>query len=237
MSELHDGMTTKQIYTQAFSHLKSEDRPSAGRYHLRTALMELGPSGHPFEQFVGKLLEAEGFSTEVAIVARGRCISHELDVVAHKGNEHIMVECKFHNQYGTKSDAKVALYVQARFEDIEKRWRAEPEHGTKLHGVWLVTNTKLTSDATDYAKCVGMHALGWNYPEIDSLQELVERYGLHPLTCITRLNRSQKQALIDEGLVLCKDLPAHVEALQKIVGTKARVDEILREARELTTIV
>jgi len=235
--ELHDGMTTKQIYSRAFSYLRHSDRSTAGRYHLRTALMELGPSGHPFEQFIGKLLEAEGFRTEVAIVARGRCISHELDVVAHKNNEHIMVECKFHNRPGTKSDAKVALYVQARFEDIEKRWKTQPEHGTKLHGVWLVTNTKLTSDATDYAACVHMHALGWNYPARGSLQELVERYGLHPVTCLTLLNRLQKQELIRERLVLCKDLLGSQGVLQKVVGTKARAEEILREVRELTKAV
>jgi Holliday junction resolvase len=235
--ELRDGMTTKQIYSRAFSYLRRKERPTAGRYHLRMALIELGPSGHPFEQFVGKLLEAEGFSTEVAIVARGRCISHELDVVAHKGNEHIMVECKFHNAPNTKSDAKVALYVQARFEDIEKQWKAQPEHGTKLHGVWLVTNTKLTSDASDYAKCVGMRALGWNHPEIGSLQELVERHGLHPVTCLTLLNRLQKQELIRQKLILCRDLLNNQNVLQKVVGDATRTEEILHEVRGLTKAI
>lgn len=233
---LHDGMTTKQVYAKAFSYLRRQDRASAGRYHLRMALMELGPTGHPFEKFVGKLLEAEGFSTEVAVIARGRCISHELDVVARKGSEHIMVECKFHNGSGTKSDAKVALYVQARFEDIEKRWKAEPEHGTKLHSVWLVTNTKLTSDATVYAECVGMHALGWNYPAKNGLQELVERYGLHPLTCLTLLNRLQKQTLIGHGFVLCKELLDNRSTLEKVVGSP-RADEVLQEVRDLTNIL
>ena len=234
ISELRDGMTTKQIYAKAFSYLRRKDRPSAGRYHLRMALMELGPTGHPFEQFVGKLLEAEGFSTEVAIKARGRCISHELDVVAHKDNEHIMVECKFHNAPGTKSDAKVALYVQARFEDIEKLWKAEPEHGTKLHGVWLVTNTKLTSDATDYAACAGMHALGWNYPAKGGLQELVEHHGLHPVTCLTLLNRLQKDELLRQGFILCKDILKNQNVLQKVGLNSARANQVLEEIKTLT---
>jgi Holliday junction resolvase len=234
--ELKPGLSTSQIYRHAFSLLRKQERPTAGRYHLRMALMEMGPGGHPFEKFVGRLLEAEGFSTKVSVIARGKCISHELDVVAHRGNEHIMVECKFHNRPGTKSDAKVALYVHARFEDIEKRWKTEPEHGTKLHGVWLVTNTKLTSDATDYATCVGMHALGWNYPAENSLQELVERYGLHPVTCLTLLNRLQKQELIRQGFILCTDLLNSQGTLQKIVGNHARVAKIVQEARELTKI-
>jgi hypothetical protein len=167
-------------------------------------------------------------------MARGRCISHELDVIAHKGNEHIMVECKFHNAPGTKSDAKVALYIQARFEDIEKRWKAQPEHGTKLHGVWLVTNTKLTSDATDYAKCVGMHALGWDYPADESLQKLVERHGLHPVTCLTLLSRSQKQELLRQGFVLCKDILQRQNVLQKIGLDQARAGRVVEEIRLLT---
>lgn len=237
VNELREGMTTKQIYSKAFSYLRRKDRPTAGRYHLRVAIMELGPSGRPFEKFVGRLLEAEGFSTKVAVIARGRCISHELDVIAHKDNVHIMVECKFHNRQDTKSDAKVALYVQARFEDIEKRWKAEPEHGTKLHAVWLVTNTKLTSDATNYAKCVHMRALGWNYPEVDSLQELVERHHMHPVTCLTLLNRLEKQELIQQGFILCKDLLSNRDILQKVVGNRINTEQVLQEVRELIKIL
>ena len=232
-SSLRDGMTTKDIYLRAFSLLRQKERPTAGRYHLRMALMELGPSGHPFEKFVGALLKAEGFSTKVSVIMQGRCVSHELDVVAEKGEEHIMVECKFHNQYGIKSDVKIALYVQARFEDIEKRWKAEPGHGTKLHAVWLVTNTKFTTDATDYASCVGMHALGWGYPATESLQELVERYSLHPVTCLTTLDHLQKQELIQEGYVLCKDILNNQADLEKIVRNPTHVSEIVQEAREL----
>jgi Holliday junction resolvase len=230
---LHEGMTTKDIYSRAFSHLRRKERPTAGRYHLRMALMELGPSGHPFEKFVGALLNAEGFSTKVSVIAQGRCVSHELDVVANKGEEHIMVECKFHNQYGIKSDVKIALYVQARFEDIEKRWKAEPGHGTKLHAVWLVTNTKLTTDATRYAECVGMHALGWSYPSTGGLEQLVERYGLHPMTCLTLLNRMQKQEMMRQGFILCKDVLEHPDALRKVVGNPARAEDVLQEVREL----
>src|SRR3989344_9624026 len=60
-SRLHEGMTTKDIYSRAFSHLRRKERPTAGRYHMRMALMELGPTGRPFERFVGELLKSEGF--------------------------------------------------------------------------------------------------------------------------------------------------------------------------------
>ena len=230
---LREGMTTRNIYSRAFSLLRRKERPAAARYHTRAAIMELGPSGHPFEKFVGALMEARGFSTEVAVVAEGRCISHELDVVAHKGEEHVMVECKFHNRPGTRSDAKVALYVQARFEDIERRWKAEPGHGTKLHAVWLVTNTKLTSDATRYAQCVGMHAIGWNYPAEEGLQYLIEKHQLHPVTCLTTLNRFHKRQLLDQGIILCKDILTDGSILEKIGLNGTQADTVLEEIRNI----
>ncbi|HVY72749.1 MAG TPA: ATP cone domain-containing protein [Candidatus Paceibacterota bacterium] len=236
-TELSEGMNTSEIYRKAFSLLRKKARPVAARYSLRSALMELGPTGRPFERFVGELLKSEGFAVEVAKIVPGVCIKHEVDVVGTKGDRHIMVECKFHNQPGLRSDVKISLYVQARFEDIERQWKKQLHHGEKFHEVWLVTNTKLTSDATDYAKCVGMHAIGWNYPATGSLEELIEQHNLHPLTCLTRLNRLQKQELLKQGLILCTDLLEERDTLQKIVGTSVRVDEIVQEVKKLLKIV
>ena len=49
------GTSSKEIYTRAFSLLRREARPVAARYALRRALLELGPSGHPFEDFISHL--------------------------------------------------------------------------------------------------------------------------------------------------------------------------------------
>ena len=46
------GMTTKHIYKVAHNLLSKIARPIAGRYHLKTGIMELGPSGFPFEKYV-----------------------------------------------------------------------------------------------------------------------------------------------------------------------------------------
>ena len=232
-----EGMKTSDIYRKAFSLLRKTNRPTAARYSLKNALLELGPTGRPFERFVGELMKSEGFAVEVAKIVPGVCVKHEVDVVGTKGDRHVMVECKFHNQSGLRSDVKISLYVQARFEDIERRWKKQPEHGEKFHEVWLVTNTKLTSDATDYAKCVGMTAIGWSYPAAGGLEALIERHNLHPLTCLTLLNRFQKQELLSEGLVLCKDILDSPDILQKIVGSPARVDAVIIETQRLLKIL
>jgi Holliday junction resolvase-like predicted endonuclease len=191
-SELQDGMKTSEIYRRAFSLLRQHKTFAAGRYSLKKAIMDLGPSGHPFEKLVGELLKSEGYSVEVSVIVQGRCVTHEIDVIAKKDNRCVMVECKFHNEAGIKSDVKVALYVQARFEDLVNQWQMHSDTAQKFDEAWLMTNTKLTTEAIQYANCVGMKAVGWNYPPTNGLETWVEKAGLHPVTSLTTLSKYQK---------------------------------------------
>lgn len=230
--ELRPNMPTSQIYRHAFSLLRKQERPIAARYALKQAIRELGPSGHPFEKLIGELLASEGFSVEVGKIVQGSCVSHEIDVVAQKDNRHIMVECKFHNQPGIKSDVKISLYIQARFQDVEKAWQKSPSHIEKFHEAWLVTNTKLTSDAIRYAECVGMKAIGWSYPAEESLEIRIDRSGLHPITCLTTLSGSQKRQLIEKGIVLCKELLSK-NVLRSLGLQETKISAVVNEAEQL----
>lgn len=232
-SELKEGMKTSEIYRKAFSLLRKNDRPVAARYSLKNALMELGPTGRPFERFVGELLKSEGFEVEVARIVQGVCVKHEVDVVGIKGDRHVMVECKFHNRPGLRSDVKIALYVQARFEDVERQWQKQPQHGEKFHEVWLVTNTKLTSDAVDYAECVGMNAVGWSYPLHNGLEVRIDRSGLHPVTCLTSLRGAQKRALLEKDVILCKELLDDPRLLQSVGVLKTKIRAVTDEINRL----
>src|SRR5438105_13552592 len=66
--EMREDMRTRDIYTHAFDILKGYHTPFAARYSLRKAIMELGPSGFPFEQFIAKILEAKGYETRVGVM-------------------------------------------------------------------------------------------------------------------------------------------------------------------------
>lgn len=83
-ASLYDGISTKEIYKIAFSLLRKSSRPTAARYKLKKAIMELGPTGFPFEKFVGEILAHQGFSTNVGVIVKGHCVNHEVDVVAEK---------------------------------------------------------------------------------------------------------------------------------------------------------
>ena len=117
--ELRDGMSTSQIYKHASFLLKKQFRKVEVSYSLRKAVMELGPTGFPFERFVGEILKERGYEVKIGEILKGHCASHELDVVAYNENKLILVEAKYHNGLGTKSDIKTALYVKARFDDLK----------------------------------------------------------------------------------------------------------------------
>lgn len=232
--ELYDGITTQKIYSRIFELLEKEKSPSLGRYNLKKAIMELGPEGYLFEKFVGALLKHHGYEVETGVSVFGHCVSHEIDVIAQKDNQHFMVECKFHNQSGIRSDVKIALYVKARFDDVEAAWKEKPEHQTKFHQAWLVTNTKLTSDAIQYGECAGMRLIGWSYPSSGSLQDLIESSGLHPVTCLNSLSPNQKEILLSSEIILCRDLLTADQAVFSSLNlSEKQKAELLAEIRNI----
>jgi ATP cone domain len=121
-SQLYEGMSTKQIYQHAFKLLKKFSKPQAAKYKLKNAIMELGPTGFPFEKYFAEILRYQGYSVKVGEIVKGHCVNHEIDVIAEKGNMKFMIECKFHNATGINCDVKVPLYIHSRFKDVEKKW-------------------------------------------------------------------------------------------------------------------
>lgn len=235
-AELYDGITTKQVYQMAFKILKGKSRVSASRYKLKKAIMELGPTGFPFEKFVGKILEQEGFQTEIGIIVKGYCVQHEIDVAALKDNKHYMIECKYHSAQGRFCNVKIPLYIQSRFLDVEKQWKKQPGHQRKFHQGWVYTNTRLTTDAIQYGTCIGLGLVSWDYPKDNCLKYRIDKSGLHPLTVLTALTKAEKTKLLDKGIVLCKELHQNPSLLEQIGISKSRHKNILEDSRELCKI-
>lgn len=230
---LHERIATKKIYRIAFNLLKESSRPLAAKYHLKRAIMELGPSGYPFEKFIAEILRYQGFEIAVGEIVPGKCVNHEIDVIAAKDEHHYMIECKYHNQPGIFSDVKVPLYIQARFKDVEAQWLKLPGHGTKFHQGWVVTNTRFSSDAIQYGTCAGLKLLGWDYPIKGSLKELIDTLGLYPITCLTTLTKIEKQNLLDRKIVLCKEISDNEQYLVQAGVNPARINAIMEEANQL----
>lgn len=227
--EIKDGMKTSAIYRHAFSILKKNKSTVALRYSLRRAVADLGPSGFPFEKFVAEILKKKGYTTQTGVILPGLCVSHEVDVLAKKDNQHIFIECKFHNQQGIKSDVKVALYVHARFLDLQKKHTSGDGSAQKIHEGWLVTNTKLTHDAIQYASCAGLKLIGWDHPHEGNLQDLILETGVHPLTCLMSLSSAHKNELLRQGVVLCGDLKKDESRLRNLGLSSEKIANVVKE--------
>ena len=230
---IEEGMTTKKIYQLAFKMLKSRSRVSASKYKLKKALMELGPSGFPFEKFVGKLFKFEGYKTEVGVIVQGNCVQHEVDVIAQKDNKHYMIECKYHSDQGSFCNVKIPLYIHSRFLDVERQWEHHKGHESKLHQGGVYTNTRFTTDAIQYGTCVGLLLTSWDYPQGNGLKDRIDKAGLHPLTALTSLTKSEKVQLLNKGIVLCKELVENPGFLGQIGISNPRRKKILEDSREL----
>ncbi len=228
---LVEGDRTRDIYTRAFAELRKIERPMAARYSVKHALLELGPSGYPFEDFLAEIYRELGYLTQTRVTLKGRCVEHELDLIAVREDEHLAAEAKYHNNPGLKSDIKVALYVQARFEDLRagSSQNGAPPYTTQM----IITNTKFTEQAETYAACVGLSLLSWDSPQHGNLRELIEDTRVHPLSCLTTLSRAHKRRLMEQGVVLCRQLTEHTRELEALGLSARAVQSVLGETERL----
>ncbi len=227
--KLYENIPTSEIYHHITEFLDTTPHLySTSKYSLKQAIMDLGPTGYPFEDYIARLLHEEGYQTNVRTILQGKCITHEVDVIAQKDDQKIMVEAKFHNGNGIKTDVQVALYTHARFQDVTTK-----EHFTKP---LLITNTKATTDAISYAQCVDMDIITWSYPEEKSLRDLVEKYHLYPITALRSLPLSYKQTLLEQGTVLCRDICANHTLLSQLSLPEDKHNEILKEINFLCNV-
>ncbi len=195
--------------------------------------MDLGPSGHPFETVVGDVLSYHGYKTEVSVIVLGRCVTHEIDVIAKKDHSQYFIECKFHNGPGVKTDIQVGLYSYARFLDIQLAMQSS--HGTDItYYPWLITNTKVTSEVEDYAKCVGLQITSWVNPKGQGMSDLIMSAGLHPVTLAYKLPRVKVNQLLQRGIVTCARLKEaiHKDAVSDIL-TRDEIKSVMSDINQV----
>lgn len=234
--DIYDGISTNEIYKKAYAYLKKSNRTSASRYSLKRAIFDLGPTGYPFERLVAALLREKGFKTSVSVILNGECVTHEIDVLAEKEGSVYAIECKFHSDANAVSNVKIPLYINSRFLDIQKQWNTNSKNTTHLKQGWLVTNTRFTIDAINYAKCVGLTLISWDYPSKNGIKENIDTYGLYPITTLTTLTLKEKHQLIENDIVLVKELYKTSYLLKKIGISEIRIKRVLDEITHLCKI-
>lgn len=228
--ELYEGISTREIHDRTFQLLKNKNELLASRYKLKRAIYELGPTGYPFEKFVAAILKNNGYEVETGKIIQGVCVTHEVDIVAKKEEDSILIECKYHSEPGRHCNVKIPLYIHARYDDINSFLNNKK---TPFSEGWVVTNTRFTKDAMDYGKCVGLHLLSWDKPEGKSLKELIDHTGLYPITVSSLLTEGEKGFLLSKDVVLCKEVLRNEFYLDHLNISEKRKGRILKEMKKL----
>ncbi len=228
-----DGMSTHKLYQRAYSLLRKKSGKVAGRYRLKKAILDMGPTGYPFEKLICEMFKLMGYSATSGLVIDGQCVSHEVDVLAIKGNKTVFTECKFHNDVRRKSDVKTSLYVNSRFHDLKNKFR-QSDNGDQIYEGWLVTNTRFTNDAEQFGTCAGLKLVSWDFPAKGNLKQIIDQKGMHPITSLHSLTKRDKEALMDKEIVLCRQLRDNVQVLKNMGMTERKIGKIIEEAAQIT---
>jgi len=231
--EINPGMTTEEISRKTTEYLRKENPVLAAKYSLRQGIMELGPAGFLFEQYIAAVLGEYGYTTKTNQMMKGESgVFHEIDILASTKDIHYIVEAKYHNRRGVKTDVKVTMYTFARFLDIENYQKKKEK---EKHKAWLFTNTKFTRSTIRYAVYKGIKLTGWKYPKKESLEKLIEAKALYPVTVLPSVNRYLKRQFAKHNLYFAKDL-VHLtpKQFQKIFGIYEKISQnIQKEAMAL----
>jgi len=206
--QAYSGIKTSEIFSKVIKMLHSETPKAALRFNLKKGMKKLGPTGFPFEKFVGEVLKRLGYNVEINQYLPGHCIrSYEIDFVAQKGNIIYIGECKYRNLPGEKVHSRDALANYARFLDIcnGSFFKSKKKQGLEIKTM-MITNTKFTQKTLDYFECIGIDALGWRYPRTRGLEWLIEEKKLYPITILPGLNSYLANFFVSQEMMLAQDI-------------------------------
>jgi hypothetical protein len=184
---------------------------------------------------MGELLRLEGYNITIGSVLQGHCIKHEVDIIAEKGNQYLLLECKFHSLQGQFCNVKNPLYINSRFRDIEVELKQQKFFDQKTLSGGLITNTRFSSDALQYGICMGMFMLSWDHPVNNGIKQMIDNHNLYPITGLMTLTKYEKNVLLNYGIILCKQLPGNEALLKSLNFSETRIPKIIKEARNLDT--
>jgi len=234
--EARPGIRTSDIF-QRVKELLLEQLPGAAlRFNLKEGMRRLGPTGFPFEKYIGEILSRNNFKVQLNQSISGKCANYEIDFLAKNRKTLYIGECKYHNLAGGRVDLKIALSNYARFLDLEdsRLFQSKRLRDTKIKSL-LVTNTKFTSQVIRYSRCVGIELLGWNWPKNRGLEYLIDNQKLYPITILPSLKSYLVDIFVSKRMMLVEDI-LKIDKLRFSKQNKVPVfhlDPLIKEAEIL----
>ena len=234
--EAYPGIKTFEIFRKVRRMLNREIPKAALRFNLKKAMRELGPTGFPFEKYIGEIFSRQGFKVKLNQNVPGRCLRYEIDFLARKDNLLYIGECKYRNSPEGIVHSDIALSSQARFLDI-KSGNILTRNGydsLQLKSI-LVTNNRFSKDAIKFSRCAGNELLGWKYPKNEGLEYLIDRQNLYPITTLPSLGRELASVFVARGMMLAEDVLKinPMKFAQEMGVSEESLKPLIREARIL----
>ncbi len=217
--------SSQEIFLIILDYLKINHPTLATKYNLKKGILRFGPTGFPFEKYFARVLNAYGFQTKLNVTLEGKCAIHEIDILAKNQDLNYIIECKFHNTQGIKTDTKHILVLWARYLDLKEKSQSNLVP-------WIVTNTKITLDAFKFCNCRGIKITSWNWPLDENLFQLITHWGLWPIGILLTLDQKKLEELLNIDVILVLDLFDKDKNLLKNI-LKEKYDEVMKEAQNL----
>ncbi|MCD6270212.1 hypothetical protein J7J23_00335 [bacterium] len=207
--EIYSGAKTKDISKEVKRILFSYSPSAALKFSIKDAMRKLGPTGFPFEKYIGEIFSRNGYNVSLNRHIAGFCnkARYEIDFLAEKGKKLKIGECKYRNAFGERIHLEIALSNYARFLDIKnsQSFKEKESNGFEIKSI-LVTNTKFTTNVTKYSRCVGVELLGWNWPKNRGLEYLIDSQRLYPITILPSFKRCFADIFSQRRIMIAKDI-------------------------------
>jgi len=220
-------MNSNDIYKKVLCAISEEKGLKAlhQRYQLKDAIMRMGPAGFAFENYIASILKYYDYQvTATRSKIHGKCAIHEIDVIGTKDDKKFMIECKHHSARGGYVGLKESLYTHARFLDLQP----------KFSGEIIFCNTQVSNHAKKYAKCIGQQIFSWRYPAVNSLEKIIEKYNLYPIT-ILNLSQNELRIFSECNIMIANDLLKYdASKIVRITGiSKKRINNMQKLAKQI----
>jgi hypothetical protein len=157
---------------------------------------------------------------------RGKKVKHEVDVEALRDDGNIYCECKYHVNRNHINNIKVPLYINSRSLDI-----AQANPALKFTYA-VISNTKFSKDAINYCIGEGLLLYAMNYPQKDTLIDIMKNYKVYPITALHSLRKREKDQLLKLKVVVVKQINESI--LTQLEIEQDRIKKILQEVYILT---
>jgi hypothetical protein len=231
---LYDGISTQKILKLIFILMRKSKPAVKHLFDLRRGISLMVPKPE-FEMFVRLLLTHSGFEVNSNAILRGLCGAHEVDAIASKEGVNYLVEVKHHMNYHALTGLDESRIARAVLEDVTEGYQKGVTK-IRVDRAMLVTNTRFSYHATEYGQCRGILQVGWTSPANFGLRDAIQKYKLHPISCLRGVSLDTRLRLANAGIVLIKQLlqqdSSYLE--KKLDLSHEKVTSIMESARHTT---